>query len=41
MKQRSCNEDEAYKMMRKMAMDKNMKIASIADRILEVSELLH
>lgn len=41
MKQRGCGEEEAYKMMRKMAMDKNMKIANIADRILEVSELLH
>lgn len=41
MQQKGCNEDEAYKMMRKMAMDKNVKISNIADRILEVSELLH
>ena len=41
MKQKGCDEDAAYKMMRKMAMDKNVKISSIADRILEVSELLH
>jgi response regulator NasT len=41
MQQKGCNEDDAYKMMRKMAMDKNVKISNIADRILEVSELLH
>lgn len=33
MKQRGCSEEDAYKMMRKMAMNSNKKMAEIADNI--------
>lgn len=40
MKQRSCSEDDAYRALRKLAMDRNEKIASVAKSVIEVSELL-
>lgn len=40
MKQRSCSEDEAYNMLRKMAMDKNQKIHEVAKNVIELSSLL-
>lgn len=40
MKQRSCSEDDAYKALRKLAMDRNEKIINVARSVIEVSELL-
>jgi response regulator NasT len=40
MQQRGFTEEEAYKALRKMAMDKNKRIAEIAENIIEVSKLL-
>lgn len=40
MKQRSCSEDDAYKALRKLAMDRNEKIVNVARSVIEVSELL-
>ncbi|WP_126455294.1 ANTAR domain-containing response regulator [Sulfuriflexus mobilis] len=40
MKQKHCDEDTAYKLIRKMAMDKNVRIADIAKQILDISSLL-
>lgn len=34
------SEDEAYKMLRKMAMDKNKRIADVAENVISVFELL-
>lgn len=40
MQHKNIAEDEAYKMLRKIAMDKNKRIADIADNIISVFELL-
>jgi response regulator NasT len=40
MQQRRFTEEEAYKALRKMAMDKNKRIAEIAENIIEVSKFL-
>jgi len=40
MKQRNCSEDDAYKALRKLAMDRNEKIVNVARSVIEVSELL-
>lgn len=40
MQQRNISEDDAYKSMRKLAMDRNQKMVEIARSIIEVSELL-
>ena len=40
MKQRHCSEDDAYKALRKLAMDKNEKIINVARSVIEVSDLL-
>lgn len=40
MQARDCSEDDAYREMRKMAMDRGMKLAQIADRIIEAKSLL-
>lgn len=40
MKQKHCDEETAYKLIRKMAMDKNMRIADISKQILDISSLL-
>lgn len=40
MKQRGLSEDEAYGMMRKMAMDRNIKLAELAEQVVEAAKLL-
>lgn len=40
MKQKQCDEETAYKLIRKMAMDKNIRIADVAKQILDISPLL-
>lgn len=40
MKQRGWSEEEAYQALRKMAMDKGIKLADVATQVLAVSELL-
>ena len=40
MKRRAVSEDEAYLRLRKAAMDKGMKLADVAQRILDVADLL-
>ena len=40
MKRRSCDEDSAYQLMRKMAMDQNLRLVDIANKIIEAAELL-
>ena len=41
MKQKNCGEEDAYKLLRKTAMDKNIKIIDVAKQILDVAEMLH
>ena len=41
MKQRGFDESEAYHALRKMAMDKNLKIGQVAENVIAVSELLN
>ena len=40
MKQRGLEEDEAYSLLRNMAMQKNMRIATLADQVVEAAKLL-
>lgn len=40
MQHRKLTEDDAYKSMRKLAMDRNQKLVDVAKNIIEVSELL-
>lgn len=40
MQLRSMNESEAYHAMRKMAMDRNIRIADVAEKLLAMNELL-
>jgi len=40
MKRRRCDEDEAYRLMRKMAMDQKARLIDIANKIIEAAELL-
>jgi two-component system, response regulator / RNA-binding antiterminator len=40
MKRRGCDEDEAYRLMRRMAMDQKLRLADIANRIIEAAQLL-
>ena len=40
MKRRHCDEDEAYRLMRKMAMDQKSRLVDIANKIIEAAELL-
>ena len=40
MKQKNVDEDEAYRVMRKLAMDRNRKLLEIAQQIIDVSELM-
>jgi response regulator NasT len=39
MKQKGLAEDEAYSLMRKLAMDKNIKLSELAEQILEAAKL--
>jgi len=41
MKQRGFDEPEAYHALRKMAMDKNLRIGQVAENVIAVSELLN
>ncbi|KPK52470.1 MAG: hypothetical protein AMJ84_05480 [Acidithiobacillales bacterium SM23_46] len=40
MKQRSCSEDEAYRLLRKTAMDGNKRVAEVAEQLVAMSKLL-
>lgn len=40
MKQRNWSEDEAYQALRKMAMDKGLRLSEVAGQVISVSELL-
>lgn len=40
MKRRICDEDEAYRLMRKMAMDQKRRLVDIANKIIEAADLL-
>ena len=40
MKQRRCDEEEAYRLLRKVAMDKNQRLAQVAENIIEMAKLL-
>ncbi|MCR6632303.1 MAG: ANTAR domain-containing protein [Magnetospirillum sp.] len=40
MQRRKVEEDEAYRLMRRMAMDQKAKLIDVANRIIEAAELL-
>lgn len=40
MKQRGCAEDEAYAMLRKLAMSRNQRLAQVAENVISMAELL-
>ena len=40
MKQKGVDEEEAYRVMRKLAMDRNRRLLEIAQQIIDVSDLL-
>jgi len=40
MKQKNCDEDTAYQLIRKMAMDKNTRIIDIAKQLIELVDLM-
>lgn len=40
MKQRRCTEDEAYAMLRKLAMDRNQRLAHVSESVITMAELL-
>ena len=40
MKQRGIDEDEAYGMLRNIAMQKNMRLATLAEQVVEAAKLL-
>jgi response regulator NasT len=40
MERHRCTEDEAYRKLRRLAMDKNLKLSDIAQRMLDVADLL-
>jgi two-component system, response regulator / RNA-binding antiterminator len=40
MKSRGLDEDEAYRLLRKMAMERNLKIGEVAQRIVDAADLL-
>lgn len=40
MKQRKCSEEEAYRLLRKAAMDGNKRLAEVAEQLVEMSKLL-
>ena len=40
MKQRGCTEDEAYAMLRKLAMSRNQRLAQVAESVVTMAELL-
>ncbi|MHB8257760.1 MAG: ANTAR domain-containing response regulator [Acidiferrobacterales bacterium] len=40
MKQRHCSEEEAYRLMRKTAMDRNIRLSSVAESVIAMADLL-
>ena len=40
MKQKGVDEEEAYRVMRKLAMDRNRRLLDVAQQIIDVSDLL-
>ncbi|RJG08087.1 ANTAR domain-containing protein [Noviherbaspirillum cavernae] len=40
MERHQCSEDEAYRKLRRLAMDKNLKLSDVAQRMLDVADLL-
>lgn len=40
MERHHCTEDEAYRKLRRLAMDKNLKLSEVAQRMLDVADLL-
>ncbi len=40
MRQRSCGEEQAYQALRKMAMDRNKRLAEVAQSVIDAAELL-
>jgi len=40
MERHKCSEDEAYRKLRRLAMDKNLKLAEVSQRMLDVVDLL-
>ena len=40
MKRRACDEDEAYRLMRRMAMDQKLRLVDIANKVIEAADLL-
>ncbi|HYD93709.1 MAG TPA: ANTAR domain-containing protein [Noviherbaspirillum sp.] len=40
MERHGCTEDEAYRKLRRLAMDKNLKLSEVAQRMLDVADLL-
>jgi two-component system, response regulator / RNA-binding antiterminator len=40
MERHRCSEDEAYRKLRRLAMDKNLKLSELAQRMLDVADLL-
>ena len=40
MQQKGVSEDEAFRLMRKLAMDRNRKLLDVAQQIIDVSDLL-
>lgn len=40
MERHHCTEDEAYRKLRRLAMDKNLKLSDVAQRMLDVADLL-
>lgn len=40
MDQRKCSEDEAYKVLRRLAMDKNKRIAEVAEQLISITSIL-
>jgi response regulator NasT len=40
MERHQCSEDEAYRKLRRLAMDKNLKLSEVAQRMIDVADLL-
>jgi len=40
MRQRDCDEDAAYKALRKAAMERNRKLVEVAQNVIDAAELL-
>jgi response regulator NasT len=40
MSRNGCSEEEAFQLLRRQAMDKNLKLVEVAQRVIDVAELL-